>query len=79
MNPWPEMKDPTPSDTLVPVEGPQKRKDGNAHLLPHQLQGAPGPSEAYRERSRRADKAYRVYAKTMLDLRNEANGVTTEQ
>lgn len=65
---------------LAKVEAAKKpRRDGNAHLLPHQLQGAPGPSEEYLEAQRRLDAKYRKYAKAMLALRNAANGVTSEQ
>ena len=63
MNPhydtWPEMPDPTPTTKLRPVYGPQRNP--NAHLQPHQLQGAEGPTEEHREASRKRDQTYRAW------------------
>ncbi len=69
---FPEMPDPTPTTTLRPVYGPQAG-------LPHTKRGSTGPSEEYREQRRKIAKAYRKYASAMLALRNELNGVTSEQ
>ncbi len=58
---WPEMPDPTPTDRLRVVEGVQAvNQRNNPHLLPHQLQGSPGPDERHREISRAKAAVYRA-------------------